>query len=88
MHTHCSPNQIVLGRDVLVAVALVVFLNFLVYALVQWDILVVVYILGLMPVFQVVTFYVTAAGLVFPPKMAMLKILWLAVCLFLRLYRH
>ena len=39
-----------------------------------------------MPVFQFDSFYVTAAGLVFSPKMAMLKILWLPACLFLRLW--
>ena len=42
-------------------------------------------LLPLMPVFGIVLFYVTVAGLVFPPKMAMLKILSLPVCLFLRL---
>ena len=42
-------------------------------------------LLPLMSVFQIVSFYVMATGLMFPLKMAMLKILWFPICLFLRL---
>jgi len=42
-------------------------------------------LLQLMPVFRIVSFYVTVAGLVFLPKMDMLKILTLLVFLFLKL---